>query len=144
MADDLGKVLDAMEKSGLAQKVISEFKPTTQMCIICGKDTPILELFTGEARQRMCESCRRTYYDFAKILCRSCGKFLGFMKSGIAPNGYHVKRDETLHTPWCDHCDKERAKAGSAPIEELTRYMSIQRQNELAGAVSSGKGVIDG
>jgi hypothetical protein len=106
--------------------------------VVCGKDTPILEIFTGEARQRMCEDCKKTYYDLAKIMCRRCGKFLGFMHTGIAETGYHVKRDETLHTPWCDNCNSVEAKKGPAPIEEIEKFALLKRENAMAGVIEAG------
>jgi len=139
MAEDLGKMLDAMERSGLAQKLMAGYKPTKQKCVVCGRDTPILELFTGEARQRMCEDCKQRYYDLAKIMCRQCGKFLGFMRTGISETGYHVKRDETLHTPWCDNCNPSEAKKGKpAPIEEIEKFSILKRENDMAGVIEAG------
>lgn len=137
MDNDFGKTLEAMERSGLAQRLMDRSKPTRQKCVVCGKDTPILEMFTGEARQRMCEECKKTYYDLAKILCRKCGKFLGFMRTGISETGYHVKRDETLHTPWCDNCDPVSAKKGPAPIEEIERFSILRMENDMAGVIEA-------
>jgi hypothetical protein len=141
MAEDIGKTIEAMERSGLVER-LSGKAPTRQKCMVCGRETPILEAYTGEARQRMCEECRRTYYDLAKIMCRKCGKFLGFMRTGISETGYHVKRDETLHTPWCDNCDPESARKGPAPIEEIERFSVLRRENEMAGAIEGHHGRI--
>ena len=142
MAEDLRRTLEAMERSGLVQRMSEKYRPNMQKCLVCGRDAPILEAYTGEARQRMCEDCKRTYYDLAKIVCGKCGKVLGFMRTGISETGYRVKRDETLHTPWCDNCDPESARKGPAPIEEIERFSVLRRENEMAGAVEAGNGIV--
>lgn len=120
-------------------KSAAEFKPTIQKCIVCKRDCPITGIYTGEANQRMCERCKRTYHDFAKILCSKCGAFLGFMRSGINPDGYRVKPDETLHTEFCPLCDRERAKKEkTGEIVEIRRFKQIKLGNEMAGVIESG------
>lgn len=138
MAEDLGKTLEMMERSGLIAKLFDGFNPTHQLCVVCGKKTPIVEMFTGEASQRMCEDCKRTYYDLAKIMCRKCGKFIGFMRPGVSETGYHVKRNETLHTPWCNNCNPEEAKKGQAPVEEIARFALLKRENDMVGVIKAG------
>lgn len=116
-----------------------EFRPTIQKCMICKRDCPITGIYTGEANQRMCERCRRTYHHLAKIMCRKCGAFLGFMQSGINHDGYHVKPDETLHTEFCPLCDRERAKKEKAcDLIEIRRFKQIRAGNEAAGIIESG------
>lgn len=140
MAEDLGARIAALQRSGVIQRIVAAHKPTAQMCITCGRETPILEPYTGEARQRMCEQCRRDFHHLAKIMCRGCGKFLGFMQTGIAECGYRVKEDETLHTPFCNNCDKERAdREKTGAIEEFEKYAILKRNNDLVGAVQGGK-----
>lgn len=136
---DLGRRLEALERSGVVQRLAAGFKPTRQACIACGGDTPILEVYTGEARQRMCPRCRKEYAELAKIMCRTCGNFLGFMKSGVTEDGYYVKPDETLHTEYCSLCDPERAgREKAAPIEEFKRHAAVKRGNAMAGVIEAG------
>lgn len=129
------RFIEAATKSGLVQSLL-DFKPTLQKCIVCRRECAIDSVYTGEAWQRMCPRCREEYRSLAKIVCRNCGKFLGFMKPGVTEDGYGVKPDETLHVGWCDLCagrlTRERKKS---PIEEFERFAAIKRGNELAGAV---------
>ena len=134
----LGKVLDKLQKSGVGE-ALSKIKPTMQKCIVCGRWCPTTGLFTGEANQKMCEKCKVDYHHLAKIMCGKCHSFLGFMQAGINADGYHVKRDETLHTEFCPLCDSRRAKAEkTAEIIEIRRFKQIKRGNEMAGIIESG------
>lgn len=135
---DLGKMLYDLNHSELAEEIKNR-KPTMQKCIICGRWCPIVGLFTGEANQKMCEKCKTDYHHLAKLMCRKCGSFLGFMQTGLNADGYRVKPDETLHVEFCGHCDKKRAeKEKSADIIEVRRFKQIRRCNEMAGIIETG------
>lgn len=135
LSESFDRFVEAATRSGLVDRM-KNAKMTLQRCVVCHRECAIDEVYTGEARQRMCPRCRSEYASLAKVVCRNCGKFLCFMKSGVTPDGYGVRPDETLHVPWCDNCNREMAAARKkAPIEEFERFAAIKRGNEMAGVV---------
>lgn len=133
----MARMIESAIRSGLVEDMRNAV-PTTQHCCVCHRDCPIDSVYTGEAWQRMCPSCRRRYAELAKVMCLGCGRFLCFMKSGVTEDGYRVRPDETLHVRFCDNCDGTRARERKkAPIEEFERFAQVKRGNQLAGAIEA-------
>lgn len=100
------------------------------MCQICGKFQPKKTLYDGSGESVLCEHCLKRNEGLAYLMCRKCGKFLGFYKPGVVklPSGVRVliEPGDTLHTSWCSHCNPNEP---SADIEEFKTIMDQKNLN---------------
>lgn len=96
------------------------------MCQICGIFRPKKIVYDQSIESALCEMClNKSRADgMAYLLCRKCGKFLGFYKPGRVrlDSGVIVEIEpgDTLHTMWCSHCNP---KEPTADIEEFKTIM---------------------
>ena len=94
------------------------------MCQICGVFRPKKVLYDGSGESVLCDKCLSANKGLAYLMCRRCGKFLGFYKPGRVSleSGVSVEIEpgDTLHTSWCSHCNPNEP---SADIEEFKEIM---------------------
>jgi len=94
------------------------------MCQICGTFRPKKVLYDGSGESVLCERCLSVNKGLAYLMCRKCGKFLGFYKPGRVrlDSGVVVEIEpgDTLHTAWCSYCNPNEP---SADIEEFKEIM---------------------
>jgi len=96
------------------------------MCQICGVFRPKKVLYDGSIESVLCDRCldKSRADGMAYLLCRKCGKFLGFYKTGRVKldSGVIVEIEpgDTLHTVWCGTCNPAEE---TADIEEFKTIM---------------------
>lgn len=118
----MSQTLDEQVKNYLSQDRLD--LPGTanrlSLCQICGKLEPQGGVYTCKGEDALCPVCLKMNEGLAYVMCRKCGKFLGFYKPGIVrlEAGVVVRIDpgDTLHTVWCQHCNPD---AGEWDIDEF-------------------------
>jgi hypothetical protein len=100
------------------------------MCQICGTFRPKKVLYDGSGESVLCDKCLAKNPGVAYLMCRRCGKFLGFYKPGKVrlDSGVIVEIEpgDTLHTTWCSHCNPREP---AADIEEFKAIMAQKNLN---------------
>ena len=101
------------------------------LCQICGVFSPKNAVFTGKGEDVLCPMCLKRNEGLAYLMCRGCGKFLGFYKPGKVKleSGVIVlvEPGDTLHTVWCHSCNP---KAKSFDIDEF-KTLVLQANGNL-------------
>ena len=100
------------------------------MCQICGMFRPKKTLYDGSGESVLCDLCINKNKGLAYLMCRKCGRFLGFYKTGRIrlDSGVVVEIEpgDTLHTAWCSYCNPSEP---SADIEEFKEIMAQKHLN---------------
>lgn len=97
----------------------NEKKSALETCEACGK-LFVPQLWLPEGSDKLCDECRKTYMDCAKIYCLVCNKIVGRVEPKVTENGFYVKPRAILHVRHCPDCDP---LAGSAEIVEIEEYL---------------------
>lgn len=71
-------------------------------CLMCGK--PFLMPFFIGAPDQLCDECRKTYADTAKVICSKCRVVVCRLVPKLLANGFYIRPHGVLHIDRCGVC----------------------------------------
>ena len=91
-------------------------------CLLCTKPF-IMPVFIGEPDQ-ICEECRITYKDAARVICTRCKITIGRVVPKMLDCGYFIRPMSVLHSNACNVC---KPGLQQSTVIEIDKWM---RQNK--------------
>ena len=106
------------------------------LCQSCGVFKPKNIVYDGSIESVLCDKClEQSKKDgLAFLMCRKCGKFLGFYKPGVVKleSGVQVlvEPGDTLHTEWCGYCNPAEPKADISEFKDIMKMKHLEAVKE--------------
>jgi len=124
--------LDEKVKDYLTGKTVVPEGKKTVLCQVCGLFEPKSIVYDGSIESVLCDKClNQSKRDgLAYLMCRKCGKFLGFYKPGVVKleSGVRVlvEPGDTLHTEWCGHCNPNEPRADVSEFKDIMKMKHLE------------------